>query len=127
MSIGVALERLAEEIERFGSTAYVLSVSNDLRPHAVAVDVRWDDDRLVAGVGKSTAANVSERPQISLLWPPFEPGGYSLIIDGVAELDTEGRLSFAPSKGVLHRPAPQGASSSSDCVPLVSDSSERQI
>lgn len=125
MSIGVELERLAEEIERFGSTAYVLSVSNDGRPHAVAVDVRWSDDRLVAGIGKSTAANVVERPRISLLWSPFEPGGYSLIIDGAADVDAEGRLSFAPSKGVLHRPAPQGWPSSSDCVPLVSGSPER--
>src|SRR5262245_4699248 len=91
MSIGVGLEQLAQELDRFGSVAYVLTVSADGRPHAVAVQTVWEGERLGAAVGKSTAANAADRPHISLLWPPFEPGGYSLIVDGdavVAPADT---------------------------------------
>jgi len=121
MSIGVEIERLAEEIERFGSTAYVLTVSSNGRPHAVAVDVRLQGDQLVANVGSSTGANVAERPHISVLWPPYEVGGFSLIVDGDAEVSSDGSspvLTLAPTKAVLHRPAPQGSPRSSDCVPL---------
>ena len=33
---------------------------------------------------------------MSLLWPPFEPGGYSLISDGVVRDLGDERVAFAP-------------------------------
>ena len=54
---------------------------------------------------------------MTLVWPPREPGGYSLLVDGVATVD-ESTITVAPAKAVLHRPAagPDGRRIGSDCV-----------
>ena len=75
----------------------------------------WDDDRLVAGAGRSTSANATARPLVSMLWPPYEPDGYSLIVDGEASLDGD-RLLLAPGRAVLHRPK---AGPGMDCVTVL--------
>lgn len=127
MSVPVSLDRLREEMARFGSTPYLLTVTSDQRSHAVSVHVDWDgegdDAGLVAETGRGTAANAAARPVVTLLWPPYEPGGYSLIVDGTAE--TGERVKVRPQKAVLHRTAsapdgsvvPEGACGN-DCVPL---------
>ena len=117
MSVAVSLDRLREEVARFGASPYLLSVTSDGRPHAVAVAVSWQGDALEAGAGTRTVANIAERPAVTLLWPAVEPGGYSLIVDGVATAAGAGsgeRLSVQPAKAVLHRRRPDGAGS--DCV-----------
>jgi hypothetical protein len=75
-------------------------------------------------VGNRSARNSSVRPQVSLLWPPNEPGGYSLIVDGTAALPSgDGRIAVTPTRAVLHRPAaapdPDKPSCSADCVPIL--------
>jgi hypothetical protein len=126
MSIPVGLERLREEAARFGSAPYLLSVSSDGSPHATAIAASWSEAALVAKIGKRTASNVAERPRVSLLWPPPEAGGYSLIVDGTAGLEGVGdelRVRITPTRGVLHRPATAppapGSTCSADCVPLL--------
>jgi hypothetical protein len=123
MSIAVSLDRLREETQRFGATPYLLTVSDDARAHATAVTVEWQGDELVMGVGSRSARNAAARPEASLLWPPFEPGGYSLISDGVVRDLGDERVAFAPTRAVLHRPAAEpiskdGSACASDCVPL---------
>ncbi|MGH9306824.1 MAG: hypothetical protein ACRD0I_08100, partial [Acidimicrobiales bacterium] len=61
MSIPVDIDRLRAEVERFGSGPYLLTVSDDGRPHAVSVSVGWDQDALRAGTGSSTAAFADHR------------------------------------------------------------------
>ena len=124
MSIAVSIDKLREEVARFGPTPYLLTVSEDARAHAVAVTVEWQGDDLVMGIGGRSSRNAQVHPDVSLLWPPFEPGGYSLISDGVARDLGDERMAFSPTKAVLHRPAsgqpasaPEG-DCSSDCVPL---------
>jgi hypothetical protein len=127
MSIAVALERLRRETERFANTPYLLTVSGDGRPHAVAISAAWEGSRLVASVGRRSAENAGARPRVSVLWPPFEAGGYSLIVDGDAALLGAGeegaRVAITPTRGVLHRPAKGSAGlaegCSADCVPLL--------
>jgi hypothetical protein len=126
MSIPVALERLRSEVERFSRPPYLLTVGGDGRPHAVATTAAWREQVLVARVGRRSADNAAQRPGVSLLWPPDEAGGYSLIVDGHAQLEGEGdgaQAVITPLRGVLHRPAsappPEGASCSADCVPLL--------
>ena len=121
MSIAVSLDRLREETERFGATPYLLTVSDDGRAHATAVTVEWQADELLMGAGLRSARNAAARPEVSLLWPPFEPGGYSLISDGVVRDTGDERLAFAPTSAVLHRPAvgpPPREGCTADCVPL---------
>jgi hypothetical protein len=115
VSISVELDRLREEVERFGLAPYLLTVSDDGRPHATSVGVRWDGDRLVAGVGRRSAANALERPDVSLLWPPFEGGGFSLIVDGHGDVSGE-EVTVTVERAILHRQRADGPGS--DCVRL---------
>ncbi|HYC00656.1 MAG TPA: pyridoxamine 5'-phosphate oxidase family protein [Candidatus Limnocylindrales bacterium] len=125
MSVAVTVDDLRAEIGRFGPTPYLLTVSDDGRPHSVAVTVAWGGEELVMKCGRRTAANLRARPLVSLLWPPIEPGGYSLIVDGDARMEGTGDaavVAVAPTRGVLHRPSAEaprpGASCADDCVRL---------
>jgi hypothetical protein len=126
MSIPVELEKLRAEAERFGATPFLLTTSDDGRPHSVSVAATWDGGALVAKAGKRTAANAAARRLVSLLWPPREAGGYSLIVDGeasVAGAGEDARVIVRPTRGVLHRPAASPAAvpdgCSADCKPLL--------
>ena len=129
MSIPVTLERLREEILGFASTAtYLLTVSDDGRPHSVAVVPAWHGDELVMAAGNRSVRNAAARPSVSLVWAPGEAGGYSLIVDATvtATVGTgagDNSVTVQPTNAVLHRPAasPDAASPGcgSDCVPLL--------
>lgn len=131
MSIPVALESLRAAIDERGGSAYLLTVTEDGRPHAVHVAVLWQGEVLAADVGKRSAANASARPTVSLLYPIRAGGDYSLIVDGtavVASREDGQRVLITPSKAVLHRPAavPDPASTcAADCVPLLPTSTRR--
>ena len=121
VSVPVALDRLRDEVTRFGIHPFILTVSDSGRPHAVSATTAWDGDDLIAGCGRSTASFATARPDISLLWPPIEPEGYSLIVDGTASVDDQ-QIRLRPSKAVLHRSAPSPdplSSCSSDCVTIL--------
>ena len=125
MNVQVAMARLRRAVEDRAPGAYVLTVTDDGRPHCVHADVRWDGETLGADVGEQTAGNASRRPQVSLLFPQRDADDYSLIVDGAAVIEeTEGgrRVLVTPTRAVLHRnaPSPDPASScSADCVPLL--------
>ncbi|WP_419945853.1 hypothetical protein [Candidatus Poriferisodalis sp.] len=126
MSIGVEPADIGKQMEQFGTAAYVLTVRDDATPHIAHLDIRLDGDMLRCGASRSAAANVAQRPTISLLWPPFEPGGYSMIVDAEARTvdGADGlELELRPTSGVLHRPATPATPAanpncSSDCAPL---------
>ena len=122
MSIPVAIPDLEAATAERG-WAYLLTVRDDLRPHIVAVTPVWEGERMVIGVGRGTARNAGERPGVTLCYPPVEPGGYSLIVDGAASINAEGHVVFDPSGAVLHRPAAPGFGGSAtgcgnDCEPV---------
>jgi len=125
MSIPVPLDRLRAALEERGVNAYVLTVSDDGRPHVVQSPVGWDHDALTTDVGKRSAANAATRPSVSLLYAARSDGDYSLIVDGSAEVvSSEGgqQLRITPTKAVLHRPTPSpdpAAACAADCVPLL--------
>jgi hypothetical protein len=109
MSVEVGLDRVRQEIERFGAGAFLLTVRDGSRPHVVSVAVEVDGDDLVVGAGRRTAANVAEQGQVALLWAGPDPDGFSLIVDGTATADGSvgddgARLRIRPLKAVLHRP-----------------------
>lgn len=122
MSIEVKLSELLEAVARH-RFAYLTTVTGDARVHVVAVTPTVTDAGLeVDGVGRRTGANLAERPGVTLVWPPVEDGGYSLIVDGEAELTGEGAL-VVPTRAVLHRPATADSPDSvtgcgADCVPV---------
>jgi hypothetical protein len=118
MSIPVPLGQLAETMSRY-SLGYLLTVSEGERVHAVQASARVEGDGLrVAQVGRRTLANCTERPSVTLLWPPADGAGYSLIVDGEATL-SDGGVLVAPTRAVLHRAgaAPEPAAADADaCV-----------
>ena len=121
MSIPVPVEGLAEAMTG-RPYAYLLTVSDDGRPHAVAVTPMLADGALRATVGRRTASNAQARSNaVSLVWPPGEVGGYSLIVDGTGSASGD-VVEVQPTKAVLHRPAPADVgpadadSCGSDCV-----------
>ncbi len=126
MNATPATEKLRTESTRFGANPYLLTQGENGRPHAVAVSIEWHGDRIVASTGTRSAANVAARPLLSLLWPPVEPGGYSLMVDGDGRVIGSGadmRISVTLTRGVLQRPGKPAASTasgcSSDCIPLL--------
>ena len=123
MSIPVSLDELRRAIEATTSSPYLLSVGADGRPHCVSVSVEWRADALVTGVGNTTGANASARPLVSLVWPPSEPGGHSLIVDATATTagGGDGRMILEPTRAVLHRTVATpdaSAAGESDCRPV---------
>jgi len=122
MSVPVSREQLREAVDHHGPVAYLLTVAVDGRPHAVSTPVTWVGERVAVEGGARTRANARERPLVSLLWPPVEAGGYSLIVDGDAA-EVGGALVVTPTKAVLHRsagaPDPAASACGSDCIPLV--------
>jgi hypothetical protein len=124
MSIPVPLTDLRVAVAERGGQAYLLTVSDDLRPHAVRAPVRWQGDVLVVDGGAHSTANAAARPSVSLLCPARRADDYSLIIDGTAIVATADRprLLITPSRAVLHRRAARpdpAAPCGADCVPLL--------
>jgi hypothetical protein len=132
MSAQVDLDRLAEALGDYGF-AYLITVSNDYRVRAVEVDPTFSGGVLDVGpVGEHTRANVSRRGTATLVWPPREPGGYSLIVDADARIPADGdatdALRLVPTRALLHRPlVPNAAEPASghgyDCVVFKASSS----
>jgi hypothetical protein len=103
MSIPVPIDRLAETLRDHG-VGYLLTSGADGRVKAVTVEPELADGVLRCGQSKGSAANLAERPVATLLFPPLEARGYTLLVDGEAHA-TDGDISFRPESAVLHRPA----------------------
>jgi hypothetical protein len=122
MSVQVDLDRLADALADF-TFAYLVTVGDDYRARTVAVTPVLVDGVLDVGpAGGGTRKNLAAHDGVTLVWPPREPGGYSLIVDGVGRL-TDSTLTVAPANAVLHRPAAPNSPASAtgcrdDCVPL---------
>ncbi|MFC4943932.1 hypothetical protein [Pseudonocardia sp. GCM10023141] len=122
MSIEVTLPELAAMLARY-RFAYLLTVGDDARAHVVAVTPVLAGGSLQVGdLGRRTRANVAVRSAVTLVWPPADPADHTLIVDGNGVL-RDGSLVIAPTRAVLHRPAPapvpaEAGACEADCVEL---------
>jgi hypothetical protein len=112
-----------------GPGAYVVTVSEGQRPHAVYVPVAWAGQCLVAEVGAQTASNATARPAVTILYPPRRDGDYSFVVDGTAAVSPGAaghRLAVTPTRAVFHRPGPASdparSSCAADCIPVLEPS-----
>lgn len=121
MSIKVELDELREAVAACGPYAFLLTVTDDGRPHAVSLVVRWDGDELVCAPGPRTVANAERSPEVSLLWPVSGREGFTLFVNGPAQVRADGdtkTVAVKPASAVLHK-TPEGESSAPGCVPVM--------
>ena len=122
MSIQVEPDELADALRVYRS-AYLVTVGVDAHAHVVAVTPRLDGSVLiVAGPGRRSRENLATNHAVTLVWPPLEAGGHSLIVDGLAQgpeaqsdgpadgpndrsTDGTAPIRVIVSRAVLHRPA----------------------
>ena len=122
MSIPVEVADLARALEGFGA-GYLLTTGQG-SVKVVTVEPRFTDGVvLVAGPGRGTLANLAENPAVTLVFPPPEPRGFTLLVDGTGE--SEGAdVRVRPTGAVLHRPAahadgpPAPGGCGHDCAPV---------
>lgn len=120
MSIKVELGELHEQVDACGSYAFLLTVNEDGRPHAVSLRVAWDGDELVGAPGPRTIANAERSPEVSLLWPDSGRAGFTLFVNGRAQVRADGdspTVSIKPATAVLHK-TPEGEAQAPGCVPV---------
>jgi hypothetical protein len=124
VTVPVGLEQLSSEAAKYGDAPYLLTVSDDGRPHAVSVRVSWEQGNLELSGGTRSRSNASTRPDVTLLWPAIEDGGFSLIVDGSASVSDE-RIVIRPVSAVLHRSLAASADreAGSECRPVLSPES----
>jgi hypothetical protein len=110
---------LAEAIAQYGCDAYLLTVASD-GPHTSFVSVDLKGNVISCAVGKSAARNIASVPNVSLFWPPREPGGYALVVNGTATERREAsgvtRAEITLTKSVLHRAGPKPPDSDGPCA-----------
>ena len=122
MSVKVDLDQLAGALEDF-TFAHLVTVGDDYRAHTVAVEPVFADGVINVGpVGGGTRRNLAQHDGVTLVWPPSQPGDYTLIVDGRAEVTDDG-LTVVPTRAVLHRRATSDSAATSpdglhDCLPL---------
>ncbi|MDO5504023.1 MAG: pyridoxamine 5'-phosphate oxidase family protein [Actinomycetia bacterium] len=104
MSIVVDLDQLAETLAEY-PYGYLLT-SRDGAVKAVTISATvLDGAVLIPTESRGSAANLDANSVATLLFPPTQHHGHSLIIDGTAATSDEGGFRLTPTKAVLHRPA----------------------
>ena len=120
MSIEVTIDQLFAELHLWGS-GFLATVDDDDKTRFVCLtpEVFQGDDPAGGDAamrfrraGRTAAANIDARPNVSVAFPAHSgSGGCSLIVDGVATLQRIGLgadpvIDVRPTWAVLHRPAP---------------------
>ena len=79
---------LSQAISQYGREAYLLTTGKD-GPHTSNVSIELRGSVIGCAIGASAARNIVTEPNVSLFWPPREPGGYALIVNGTASAHRE--------------------------------------
>ena len=123
MSVVVDLADLPDRLREF-DRGYLLTTRDGL-VKAVSVRAVAEDGRLlVATPGRGSVANVGANPAVTLLFPPLEGPGMTLLVDGTAAAEGDD-VRVTPTGAVLHKPvddhlAASGSPRSSTSPPATS-------
>lgn len=126
MSSEVDFARLAEKLVGYDH-AYLITVDAENRPHPVPVTPVLRAGTVYIGAlgGRRSRTNLARTAEVTVLWPPPSPGGYTVIVDGTAQVSETGeaaQVSICASRAVLIRvPSPEspgGTSCYNDCIDL---------
>jgi hypothetical protein len=122
MSIPVDLAQLAEALADRGA-GYLLTSSPEGAVKAVTVEPTFSSGVLRCSPSRGSAANLEANARATLLFPPREHHGYTLLVDGTGAADDDA-IWVTPESAVLHRPADHAAGSVAgegcghDCAPV---------
>jgi hypothetical protein len=83
---------------------FLVTVSDDQRAHSLAVPTQFVDGVLAATAGRTSRANASARPEVTMVFPPASGHDCSLIVDGRARVFDD-HVEITPASAVLHRAA----------------------
>jgi hypothetical protein len=127
MTSNVDFVQLAEKLVGY-DYAYLITVDSQNHPHPVPVMPVLKGDTVHVGAigGRRSRANLARSNDVTVMWPPPAPGGYTVIADGTAEVSDDGgdlaSLKFVPIRAVLIRVAtpesPGETACYSDCMDL---------
>ena len=106
MSIEVPLGELATALAEY-PWGYLVTVTEAGQTRLLAVPTRFESGHLVAPAGAGTRANAEARSQVTMVFPPADGHGYSLIVDGAATVGDD-VVRMSPVWAVRHRPALTG-------------------
>lgn len=121
----MAKPTLENVLQSYGHEALLLTVGED-GPHTCNVTVELEGRTIKCIPSKTATQNIGREPNVSLVWPAIENGGYAIIANGVTRLDADpagfSRAEIKLTKSVFHRagPRPEGREGpcASDCVEL---------
>lgn len=130
MSIPVDVAKLDQALAEFDA-GYLVTVSAEGAAKVVTVEPTVSDGiLLLEGPGHGSLANSAGNARVTLVFPPAERHGFTLLVDGTAAADGDD-LRVTPASAVLHRPgahsdgppapAPLSASTTAcgnDCHPV---------
>lgn len=106
MSIPVAIADLASALEEFGAGYLLTTTGGTVK--VVTVEPRVSEGAvLVDAPGGGTLANLAGNAAVTLVFPPAEPKGFTLLVDGSGEVVGDD-VRVTPTGAVLHRPAMHG-------------------
>jgi hypothetical protein len=101
MSILVDLADLPATLADFGRGYLLTSADGGVKAVSVRAEA-GDGTLLVRAPGRGSVANVATNATVTLLFPPRQEGGMTLLVDGSAA--TEGDdVRVEPTGAVLHR------------------------
>ncbi len=111
MSVPVDPHELARTAAGHGPTAYLLTTGSDGRPRVNQVTPAISGNRISVAAGGSASRNAVDRPAVTVLWPPVDDDGFSLIADGDAAVvggpGPGAMIEIVVTSAVLHRRSPE--------------------
>ena len=102
MSIPVDVADLAAALQDFGA-GYLLTTTEGAVKVVTVDPTVADGVLLVERPGKGTIANLAGNAAVTLVFPPREEKGFSLLVDGTGEAAGDD-VRVTPTTAVLHRP-----------------------
>lgn len=108
MTIPVQIDQLAATLTVFDHAYLVTQRGSDEFAKIMTVDPVMQDDRLlIEAARESVRANVAADSRVTLIWPPRQFHGFSLIVDGWGTIAGDA-IEIEIHHGMLHRPREHG-------------------
>ena len=102
MSIPVEVADIPQRLAEF-DRGYLLTAKDGLVKAVSVRAVAQDGTLLVPMPGRGSVANVGANPSVTLLFPPRESPGMTLLVDGTATAEGDD-VRVTATGAVLHKP-----------------------